>query len=94
VIFAGVWYFLIRRLQGQQTGFMTLGKNKAKIYMENEVDVTFKDAAGVDEVKQELVEVIDFLKNRNGWCGFGEFSKRGRAVVIQKKLHQCWYGRF
>ena len=62
-IFIGIWFFMIKRLQNQQPGFMTIGKNKAKIYMENEVGITFNDAAGVDEAKQELVEVIEFLKN-------------------------------
>ena len=71
LVFAGVWYFLIRRLQGQQAGFMTIGKNKAKVYMENEVNVSFKDAAGVDEAKQELVEVIDFLKEPERFTRIG-----------------------
>jgi cell division protease FtsH len=39
----------MKRMAGQQAGFMTLGKNKAKIYMQNELDVTFNDVAGVDE---------------------------------------------
>ncbi|MDD4998707.1 MAG: ATP-dependent metallopeptidase FtsH/Yme1/Tma family protein, partial [Syntrophales bacterium] len=41
LLFVGVWYFLMKRMGGQQAGFMTLGKNKAKIYMENELNVTF-----------------------------------------------------
>jgi len=58
-IFVGIWYFMMRRMTGQQQGFMSLGKNKAKIYVQEEIDVRFADVAGVDESKQELVEVID-----------------------------------
>ena len=55
LFFFGIWALLMKRMMGQQPGFMTLGKNKAKIYVENELDVTFNDVAGVDEAKQELV---------------------------------------
>ncbi len=62
VIFIGVWYFLMKRMAGQQPGFMSLGKNKARIYMERELKVRFPAVAGVDEAEQELVEVIDFRR--------------------------------
>jgi len=48
LLFVGIWYFIMRRFQQQQSGFMTLGKNKAKIYMEDDVQVKFEDAAGVE----------------------------------------------
>lgn len=80
-LFIGIWYFLIKRMQGQQQGFMTLGKNKAKIYVEDEVGVTFEDAAGVDEAKQELVEVIDFLKTPERFTAIGGKVPRGILLV-------------
>jgi cell division protease FtsH len=80
-LFAGIWFFMIKRMQGQQTGFMTIGKNKAKIYMEDEVGVTFADAAGVDEAKQELVEVIDFLKTPERFTAIGGKVPRGILLV-------------
>lgn len=60
---------------------MSLGKNKAKIYMENDVKVTFEDAAGVDEAKQELIEVIDFLKEPERFTGIGGQIPRGILLV-------------
>jgi cell division protease FtsH len=80
-LFVGVWYFLMKRMGGQQAGFMTLGKNKAKIYMENELNVTFKDVAGVDEAKQELVEVIDFLKEPTKFTELGGKMPKGILLV-------------
>ena len=81
LLFVGIWYFFMKRMQGQQQGFMTLGKNKAKIYMEDEVGVRFDDAAGVDEAKQELVEVIDFLKTPDRFTGIGGKMPRGILLV-------------
>jgi len=80
-LFVGVWYFFMKRMGGQQAGFMTLGKNKAKIYMENELNVTFNDVAGVDEAKQELVEVIDFLKEPTKFTELGGKMPKGILLV-------------
>ncbi len=46
-LFIGIWYFFMKRMTGQQPGFMSLGKNKAKIYMQDELGIAFEDAAGV-----------------------------------------------
>lgn len=74
LIFVGVWYLFMKRMASKQPGFMSFGKNKAKVYMENEIKTRFTDVAGVDEAKQELVEVIDFLKNP------GKFSELGGRI--------------
>lgn len=81
LLFLGVWYFIMRRFQQQQGGFMSLGKNKAKIYLDNDVQVNFDDAAGVDEAKQELVEVIDFLKEPERFTSIGGQIPRGILLV-------------
>jgi cell division protease FtsH len=80
-LFVGVWYFLMKRMQGQQPGFMSLGKNKAKIYMEDEVGVRFDDVAGVEESKQELKEVIEFLKEPERFTQIGGKMPRGVLLV-------------
>ncbi len=81
LILVGFWYFIMKRFQQQQGGFMSLGKNKAKIYMDNDVKVKFEDAAGVDEAKQELVEVIDFLKEPERFTRIGGQIPRGILLV-------------
>jgi cell division protease FtsH len=60
---------------------MSLGRNKAKIYVQDELDVTFEDAAGVDEAKQELVEVIEFLKEPEKFTRLGGKMPRGILLV-------------
>jgi cell division protease FtsH len=62
-----LWMFMIRPMTGQGMGgiggLMSVGKSKAKVYVETDTKVTFADVAGVDEAKDELSEVVDFLKD-------------------------------
>jgi len=80
-IFLGIWYFMIRRMSGQQPGFMTLGKNKAKIFMQEDIEIRFADVAGVDEAKEELVEIVDFLKEPGKYTELGGKIPRGTLLV-------------
>ncbi len=81
VLFFGLWYFLMKRMAGQQPGFMSLGKNKAKIYMQEDIDVSFKDVAGVDEAKQELMEVVEFLSEPGKFTEIGGQIPKGILLV-------------
>jgi cell division protease FtsH len=80
-IFLGIWFFLMKRMTGQQPGFMTIGKNKAKIYMQEDIDIRFEDVAGVEESKQELMEVVEFLKEPGKFTELGGKIPRGTLLV-------------
>jgi cell division protease FtsH len=81
LIFGGIWFFLIRRFGQGQKGFMTVGQSKAKIYAEKDTKVTFADVAGVDEAKEELREVIDFLKTPEKFTRLGGKIPKGILLV-------------
>jgi cell division protease FtsH len=81
LIFGGIWFFLIRRLGQGQSGFMTVGQSKAKIYAEKDTKVTFADVAGVDEAKEELREVIEFLKTPEKFTRLGGKIPKGILLV-------------
>jgi cell division protease FtsH len=81
LLFFGIWFLMMKRMTGRQPGFMTLGKNKAKIYMQEEIDVSFEDVAGVDEAKQELMEVVEFLSEPGKFSEIGGKIPKGILLV-------------
>ncbi len=84
LLFFGLWMFVIRRLAekgGLGGGFMTVGRSKAKVYMEKEVGVTFDDVAGVDEAKEELEEIVEFLKHPDEYGRLGARLAKGILLV-------------
>ena len=84
ILFLGIWMFLIRRMsegQGLGGGFMALGKSKAKIYMEKDTKVTFEDVAGVDEAKEELKEIVEFLQDPYRYGRLGGRVPKGVLLI-------------
>lgn len=83
VAFFGVWFFLFRRFAEKQgmSGFLSIGKNRAKILVEKKTGVTFADVAGVDEAKAELVEIVNFLKSPQEYGRLGARIPKGVLLV-------------
>ena len=75
------WIFLLRRFAGPDGGIMSIGKSKAKVYVEKEIKVTFQDVAGVDEAVEELKEIIEYLKNPQKFVRLGAKIPKGVLLV-------------
>ena len=80
-LFVGIWFFILKRFGQAQGGFMQVGQSKAKIYMEKDIKVTFADVAGVDEAKEELSDVIEFLKTPEKFTKLGGKIPKGILLV-------------
>jgi cell division protease FtsH len=82
LIFVAIWQFFIRRTGGGSQGVLSIGKSKAKIYVEGEAGkITFTDVAGVEEAKAELVEIVDFLKMPGRYIEIGARIPKGVLLV-------------
>jgi len=81
VLLIGLWLFIFRRIGAGPGGLMSIGKSKARVYVEDETKVTFADAAGVDEAEEELKEVIEFLKNPGKFQVLGGQIPKGVLLV-------------
>ena len=79
-IIMAVWYYFLRKM-GPQQSFLSLGKNKAKVYMEEDLKVNFNDVAGLDEAKEELQEVVEFLSRPEKFIRIGGKLPRGVLLV-------------
>lgn len=84
LFFLLIWFWLIRKMTGKGTmggSLMTVGKSKAKVYVEKDTGVDFEDVAGVDEAKAELMEVVNFLKDSERYSRLGGRMPKGVLLV-------------
>jgi cell division protease FtsH len=76
-----VWNLLMRRMGGAPSSVLNFGKSRGKIYGEDEIKITFEDVAGVDEAKEELKEIIEFLSNPGKFTSIGGKIPKGILLV-------------
>ena len=81
LIFGIIFFFLFRHAQGQGSQAMSFGKSKARLITANRPTVTFNDVAGADEAKQELQEIVEFLKFPERFASLGARIPRGVLLV-------------
>jgi cell division protease FtsH len=85
LLFVGIWMFASRMMMGRGGGLggglMSVGRSRAKLVAETDVKVTFADVAGVDEAKDELHEIVDFLKRPEEFTRLGAHIPRGILLV-------------
>lgn len=79
-LFVGVWYFMMKRM-GPGAGVMQFGSSRAKVYAEEEIPTRFADVAGVDEAKEELEEVVSFLRQPDKYSRLGGRLPKGVLLV-------------
>ncbi|TCR76702.1 ATP-dependent zinc metalloprotease FtsH [Rhizobium sp. BK376] len=83
LLFLGLWYFLFRGFAGRQGmgGLINIGKSRAKIYLECKTGVTFDDVAGAEEAKEELQEIVAFLREGDKYGRLGARIPKGTLLV-------------
>jgi cell division protease FtsH len=81
LLLLAVWIYFFRKIGAGAGGIMSVGKSKARVYMEDETKVTFNDVAGVEEAEEELKEIIEFLKNPGKFQVLGGKIPKGVLLV-------------
>jgi cell division protease FtsH len=81
LLLIGVWIFFMRQMQGGKGGAMGFGRSKAKLLSEARGKVTFNDVAGIDEAKEEVEEIVDFLKDPRKFKKLGGEIPRGALLI-------------
>jgi cell division protease FtsH len=81
IIFGGLLFFMLRQAQGSNSQAMSFGRSKAKMFTGDKPTVTFDDVAGADEAKEELSEVVDFLREPEKFISLGARIPKGVLMV-------------
>jgi len=81
VILAGVFWFVFRQAQGSNNAALSFGKSRARMFTGDQPTVTFEDVAGVDEAKEELQEVVEFLREPEKFISLGARIPKGVLLV-------------
>ena len=81
LLLVGLWSFFMRRMGGAEGGIMSFARSRAKIYAEDDVKVRFDDVAGVDEAKEELKEIVEFLQHPKKYTNIGGRIPKGVLLV-------------
>ena len=88
IFLIAVFLFLMRQMQGGRGGAFSFGKNRARVFGESENTITFEDVAGCDEAKEEVVEIVDFLKSPSKFRRLGAKIPRGVLLVGNPRHRQ------
>jgi cell division protease FtsH len=81
IILAGVFWFIFRQAQGSNNAALSFGKSRARMFSGDQPSVTFEDVAGVDEAKEELKEVVEFLREPQKFISLGARIPKGVLLV-------------
>ena len=83
ILLVGLWFFIMRQMQGGggKGGAMSFGKSKAKLLTEDQIKVTFADVAGIEEAKEEVGELVEFLRDPGKFQKLGGHIPRGVLMV-------------
>jgi cell division protease FtsH len=81
LLFVGLFYFLLRQAQGSNNQALSFGKSRARMFTGDQPTVTFEDVAGVEEAKEELYEVVEFLKEPEKFIALGARIPKGVLLV-------------
>ena len=100
LLLIAVWIFFMRQMQGGKGGAMGFGRSKAKMMNELKGKVTFNDVAGIEEAKEEVEEVVEFLKDPKKFSRLGGKIPRGCLLVGSTRYRKnfisksnCWRGK-